>query len=311
MSNPWNIKSIYDLQYFNCPSCVFKDSSEQEIINHAYEFHPESIEYLENIKNDCLMYGIVWPWKNKKSSASAKNNKNKSAKASKVSSGSKVSSVSKAHSASKVSSASKTDVSDFYPFIVPERAAARKATAKMSYDGDNLKKPSSTATIPEAVMEVTSTSKDSKKTKKVKEEKEVIKDSTKKESKEKKSSKKHHKRPKKSESRDSTPEREEINIFAEVIPDMSGYVPQRKSALKASFQIKDADRRVSVKEENLLLFGPKEKKYKKTEKKKEKVKGNKEKKHKKSEEKKEKLKSDKKKKYKKSEEKKEKLKGEF
>merc|ERR1711993_157074 len=30
------------------------------------------------------------------------------------------------------------------------------------------------------------------------------------------------------------------NIFAEVVPDMSGYVPTRKAALKASAHIKDA-----------------------------------------------------------------------
>ena len=294
MSNPWNIKSIYDLQYFNCPSCVFKDPSEQEIINHAYEFHPESIEFLENIRNDCLMYGIVWPWKSKKSSSSTKNNtKNKSTKASKVTS----------KATPKVTSASKTGTSDFYPLIVPERAAARKATAKIS--NDDLKKPTPTATIP--ATETTTTSKKAKKDKK---EKEVVKKNTKKESKEKKSSKK-HKRQQKSESRESTPEIEEKNIFAEVIPDMSGYVPLRKAALKASFQIKEADRRVSAKQENLLLYGSKEKKAKKAEKKSEKKKEKlKEKKHKKSVEKKQKLKDAQKKKYKKSEEKKETLIGE-
>ena len=59
--NPWNIKSIYELQYFNCPSCFFKDISKQEIINHAYEVHPESIDYLDNIKDNSLS-DIVCPW---------------------------------------------------------------------------------------------------------------------------------------------------------------------------------------------------------------------------------------------------------
>ena len=45
MENPWDIESIYELQFFNCPSCIFKDQSKQEIINHAYEVHPESIEH--------------------------------------------------------------------------------------------------------------------------------------------------------------------------------------------------------------------------------------------------------------------------
>ena len=36
--NIWNIKYLYDLQYFNCP-----------FLNHAYVFHPESNKYLRNI----------------------------------------------------------------------------------------------------------------------------------------------------------------------------------------------------------------------------------------------------------------------
>ena len=46
MENPWNIDSIYDLQYFNCPSCIFKDHSKQEMVNHVFEFHPDSIHHL-------------------------------------------------------------------------------------------------------------------------------------------------------------------------------------------------------------------------------------------------------------------------
>ena len=59
--NPWNINSIYELQFFNCPSCFFKDISKQEIINHAYEVHPESIDFLDNIKDNSLS-DIVCPW---------------------------------------------------------------------------------------------------------------------------------------------------------------------------------------------------------------------------------------------------------
>ena len=62
MDNPWNIHSIYELQYFNCPSCIFKNSSKQEIIYHAYDYHPESIEFLENIRRDCLI-DVICPWK--------------------------------------------------------------------------------------------------------------------------------------------------------------------------------------------------------------------------------------------------------
>ena len=35
--NPWNVKSLYDLQFFNCPSpfCIYKNSSKQEFVNHG------------------------------------------------------------------------------------------------------------------------------------------------------------------------------------------------------------------------------------------------------------------------------------
>ena len=55
MENPWIINSIYELQYFNCPSCIFKDHTKQKIINHAYEIHPESIEHLMNIDDKSLI----------------------------------------------------------------------------------------------------------------------------------------------------------------------------------------------------------------------------------------------------------------
>ena len=61
MENPWEIDSIYELQYFNCPSCLFKDHSKQEIVNHAYEFHPNSIHHLDNIKDESLI-DVICPW---------------------------------------------------------------------------------------------------------------------------------------------------------------------------------------------------------------------------------------------------------
>ena len=61
MENPWNIQSLYELQYFNCPSCTFKNQSTQEIVNHAYELHPESIEYLMNISDESLT-DVLLPW---------------------------------------------------------------------------------------------------------------------------------------------------------------------------------------------------------------------------------------------------------
>ena len=61
MESPWNIQSIYDLQYFNCPACIYKINSKQEIVTHAYEYHPESIDFLANISDNSLS-DIVCPW---------------------------------------------------------------------------------------------------------------------------------------------------------------------------------------------------------------------------------------------------------
>ena len=60
MENPWNIGSIYELQYFVCPTCVFKNQSKQDIINHAYEFHPEFVNYLKICDNS--LNDVVCPW---------------------------------------------------------------------------------------------------------------------------------------------------------------------------------------------------------------------------------------------------------
>ena len=51
--NPWNVQSLYNLQYFNCPSpfCIYKNNSKQKFFNHAYEFHPEADQYLRNIND--------------------------------------------------------------------------------------------------------------------------------------------------------------------------------------------------------------------------------------------------------------------
>ena len=60
MLNPWHLQSIYDLQFFVCPSCVYKNHSKQEFINHAYEMHPKSLDYLHNIQDDSLK-DIIFP----------------------------------------------------------------------------------------------------------------------------------------------------------------------------------------------------------------------------------------------------------
>ena len=61
MENPWNIQSIYELQYFNCPSCVYINRCKQDFVNHAYEFHPESNIYLAKLDNESIN-DIICPW---------------------------------------------------------------------------------------------------------------------------------------------------------------------------------------------------------------------------------------------------------
>ena len=54
VENPWHLQSIYELQYFICPSCPFRHNSKQDFINHTYESHPQVIVELENIKDGSL-----------------------------------------------------------------------------------------------------------------------------------------------------------------------------------------------------------------------------------------------------------------
>ena len=61
MENPWDVQSIYELQYFNCPSCVFKNQSKQVFVNHAFYCHPNSVHCLSKI-NDESFTDIICPW---------------------------------------------------------------------------------------------------------------------------------------------------------------------------------------------------------------------------------------------------------
>ena len=61
VKNPWSVKSIYEFQFFNCPSCVYKINSKQAFINHAYEIHPEATNDLNNIQDGSLS-DIICPW---------------------------------------------------------------------------------------------------------------------------------------------------------------------------------------------------------------------------------------------------------
>ena len=55
IKHPWQIKSIYDLQYFICPSCDFKNQNKQDFIHHANEIHPEAVDYLKTIEDNSFL----------------------------------------------------------------------------------------------------------------------------------------------------------------------------------------------------------------------------------------------------------------
>ena len=59
--NPWKVGSLYEYQYFNCPSCPFKKDSKQDFINHTFHVHPESVDYLRKITDGSLK-DIIFPW---------------------------------------------------------------------------------------------------------------------------------------------------------------------------------------------------------------------------------------------------------
>ena len=63
--NPWDVViSIYDFQFFNCPSCSYKNDSKQDFVHHSFENHPESVDNLKRISEQCLN-DIALPWEYK------------------------------------------------------------------------------------------------------------------------------------------------------------------------------------------------------------------------------------------------------
>ena len=59
--NPWNVDSLYQFQFYNCPSCYFFNSSKQEFVDHVCRSHPDSIPYLKKIK-DVSIRDVSGPW---------------------------------------------------------------------------------------------------------------------------------------------------------------------------------------------------------------------------------------------------------
>ena len=61
MEDPWSIQSLFELQFFVCPSCTYKNNSKQEFVYHAFNFHPESIHKLKTINDDSIS-DVNCPW---------------------------------------------------------------------------------------------------------------------------------------------------------------------------------------------------------------------------------------------------------
>ena len=59
--NPWNVDSLYQFQFYNCPSCYFFNSSKQEFVDHVCKSHPDSIPYLKKIKDESIR-DVSGPW---------------------------------------------------------------------------------------------------------------------------------------------------------------------------------------------------------------------------------------------------------
>ena len=59
--SPWYIESLYELIYFHCPSCDYQTNHKQKFIYHACESHPESMDYLKNVR-DGSTDDILCPW---------------------------------------------------------------------------------------------------------------------------------------------------------------------------------------------------------------------------------------------------------
>merc|ERR1712062_459710 len=62
VENPWDVESFYEFRYYNCPSCSNRYTFLQDFVNHAYDAHPESINYLRKISDESLYDRVMPPW---------------------------------------------------------------------------------------------------------------------------------------------------------------------------------------------------------------------------------------------------------
>ena len=60
-NNPWEVKSIYEYYFFNCPTCMYKHNIKQDFFDHILQFHPQSSDHLRKISDGSLS-DIITPW---------------------------------------------------------------------------------------------------------------------------------------------------------------------------------------------------------------------------------------------------------
>ena len=61
LENPWDVQSLYEFLFFNCPSCTFKHTSKEDFLVHSFNIHTESVDYLRNI-SDGSISDVAVPW---------------------------------------------------------------------------------------------------------------------------------------------------------------------------------------------------------------------------------------------------------
>ena len=59
--NPWAVETLYEFQYFNCPTCSYMNSSKQNFVIHAYDKHPESQNHFKKISSHDSFSDVLLP----------------------------------------------------------------------------------------------------------------------------------------------------------------------------------------------------------------------------------------------------------
>ena len=50
--NPWNVTSIEEFHFYNCPECDVKYKDKEQFVGHAVLKHPKAIQYIQSITQE-------------------------------------------------------------------------------------------------------------------------------------------------------------------------------------------------------------------------------------------------------------------